>query len=146
MRSRIGFFLVLSGLIFFAGCATIGSGCRSVTRDDHIDFSFKEVLGSTVVFKDSPLVAGAFGSSPKKLPQGFQLPPSSIMVNVVSTTLVMDHVEKCGNEIKYSGRLSYAGQSFPELHGTLPLNRWSVIFRDPSKNLQMLIKANRSKT
>lgn len=142
MRSKNGFFLALSGLVFFAGCATIDPGCRSVTRADRISFSFKEVIGSVVVFEDSPLVPGAFGSSQKGLPKGFQLPPSSIMVNVGSTSFVMDHVEKCRNEIKYAGRLSYAGQSFPEFHGTLHLNRWLVIFRDPSKNLQMLIKAN----
>ncbi|WP_041773959.1 hypothetical protein [Leptospirillum ferrooxidans] len=146
MRSKIGFFLALSGLTLFAGCATIGSGCRDVSRADRILFSFKEVIGSTVVFKNSPLVSGAFGSSPKGLPQGFQWPSSSIMVNVGSTSFVMYHVEKCRNEIKYAGRLSYDGQSFPEFHGTLQIDRWSVIFRDPSKNLQMLIKANRLKT
>ncbi|MHB1729610.1 MAG: hypothetical protein ACYCVG_01390 [Leptospirillum sp.] len=146
MSFKAGFFLALSGLIVFAGCSTIGSGCREISRVDRILFSFKEVRGSTVVFEDSPLVSGAFGSSQKGLPQGFQLPPSSIVVNVGGDSFVISQVEKCGDEIKYAARLFYSGQYFPNLHGTLQLNRWSVIFSDSSKNLQMLIKANRSKT
>lgn len=146
MKSKTGYILILSCLLAFTGCATIGSVCRDVSRADRIFFSFKEVVGSTVVFEDSPFVHGPFGSSQKGLPPGFRLSPSSIVVHAGSTAFILDHVEKCGNEIKYNARLLYGGQFFPNLQGSLKINRWSSIFRDPSKKLQLLLKASRSKT
>jgi hypothetical protein len=146
MRANVRFFIVLSGLFLFSACATFSSGCREVFRHDKMLFSLKEIVGSTVVLQDSPLLFGPIGSDQRGLPNGFRLPPSPIMVNTGNLSFAMYKVEDCGEKIKYNARLFYSGQYFSESHGELKPNIWSVVFRDPAKNTEILVKVIRSKT
>ncbi len=138
MKSKTGFFLVLSCLFFFSACATFSSGCRTLMYSDTPNYYLKIFShGKFVTSGDSlkeafqPIGAEKMTSPQQEVSIGGPLYPFDFVAN---------QPQRCGRKITQNVQLAFRGNIVFNGPFETETGKWKVLYRDPSQDLQIMIK------
>ncbi len=138
MKIKVRFLFVLPFLLLISACATFSSGCQTLSRINSPDYYLKIFSNGKLVtsgdsFKQGfqPIGAEKMSAPQEKISIGGPLYPFDFVAN---------QPKRCGKKIAQNILLAFRGNIVINGPFEAELGKWKVLYRDPSKDLQVMIK------